>query len=133
LQDPGPNCKNLSRWEDRHAKTKLPRVSLTKSSKLHRGSWIQRLPARACAVERAVVAVHESTVDRPLTRKGTRSCPSIADITAQVACKRGATASTPECGGAWWRVHRHGPISLHKTPIRARAGSTRSWEARERA
>jgi hypothetical protein len=70
LQDPGPNCKNLSRWEDRHAKTNLPRVSLTNSSKPHRGSWIQWLPVRACAVDRAVVAVHESTMDRPLNAKG---------------------------------------------------------------
>jgi hypothetical protein len=70
LQDPGPNCKNLSRWKDWHAKTKLPRVSLTKLSKPHRGSWIQRLPARACAVDRAVSSAHGSTVDRLHNLKG---------------------------------------------------------------
>jgi hypothetical protein len=70
LQDPGPNCKNLSWWKDRHAKTKLPRVSLTKSSKPHHESWIQRLPVRACAVDRVVSSAHGSTVDRPHNPKG---------------------------------------------------------------
>jgi hypothetical protein len=36
----------------------------------HRGSQIQRLPARACAVDRTVRPVHGSTVDRPFKTKG---------------------------------------------------------------
>jgi hypothetical protein len=44
--------------------------SLTRSPKPHRGSWIQRLPARACAMDHAVSSAHGSTVDRPLNAKG---------------------------------------------------------------
>jgi hypothetical protein len=73
---------------------------LTRSPNPHRGSWIQRLPARACAVDRTVSSAHGSPVDRPLNAKGYAIWAVHARSKGSGRLQAKATASTPECGGA---------------------------------
>jgi hypothetical protein len=72
----------------------------------------------------------------PLKRRGTRPGPSIADPRVLDACVRRAAATTPETGAARRRLAGNSPAysnSLLRAPIRAHAGSTRSWGACEQA
>jgi hypothetical protein len=95
----GPIRNDIERWKDRHAKTKLPRASLTKPPTLRRGSRIQRSPMRASTVARAVLPVHGSTVDRPFKTKG--YAIRVGSLDARV---RDAAASMPKCVGARWEL-----------------------------
>jgi hypothetical protein len=64
--------------------------------------------------------VHGSTVDRPFKRRGTRSVPSVQDLTTLDARVRDAAASTPECGGARWELAGVSPGRRSRPPLRPR-------------
>jgi hypothetical protein len=95
----GPIHNDIEMWKDRHAKTKLLRASLTKLPTLRRGSRIQRSPMRASTVDRAVLPVHGSTVDRPFKTKGYA-------IRAIRARSDGPGRSRAGCGGEHAGVRR---------------------------
>jgi hypothetical protein len=85
--------------------------------------WISD-PTAEGAVDRAVVAVHESTVDRPLKRERVRDPVHPSQITRPRTCaSEVATASAPETGAARRCLAGSSPAhprSLHRAPFCAR-------------
>jgi hypothetical protein len=59
----------------------------------------------------------------PFKRRGTRSGPSAQDLTALDVRERGATASTPECGGARQGLTGVGPVRRSRPSSRPRVGA----------
>jgi hypothetical protein len=78
------------------------------------------------AVDRAVVATHESTVDRPHNTKGVRDPVRPSQIARPRTRASGVVADSPECGDARRRVRRRGPRSRCRASFRAYVGCTRS-------
>jgi hypothetical protein len=96
--------------------------------------WISD-PTAEGAVDRAVVAVHESTVDQPLKRERVRDPVRPSQITRpRTRASEVAAASAQETGAVRRCLAGSSPAhprSLHRAPFRARGGSMRSWGARE--
>jgi hypothetical protein len=101
---PGPICKTLIRWKDRHADKKLMRDSLKKSPQPSHGSQIQRLRTRARAVSHAMSPAHGFTVDRPHNPKGYAILSVHARSNGPDPVHAGAAANTPRRKTARWRA-----------------------------
>jgi hypothetical protein len=62
-------------------------------------------------------------------RRGTRSVPSVQDLTALDARVRDAAASTPECGGAQWELAGVAPRRRSRPLARPHGSSKRRGDA----
>jgi hypothetical protein len=80
--------------------------------------WIAD-PTAEGAVDRAMVAVHRSMVDRPHQMKGYAISSIHRRSDGQERVQAGVAADSPECGGARRRLRRRGPRSCCGAPFRA--------------
>jgi hypothetical protein len=77
-------------------------------------------------MDRAVVAAHESTVDRPHNLNGYAILFVHHKSHSPGRVQAGVVADSPECGGTRRRVRRRDPRSHCRASFRACVGSTRS-------